>query len=103
MFIQCKIAGNAPINSVFLGRPWRRYGKSVFLCCQLDEHIKPEGWHNWRDPEKEKTAFFAEYNNSGKGALKKNRVSWSNQLTSAQAQKYTPENILGDWIKKTHK
>lgn len=98
VFLECKITGNAPEASFYLGRPWRPYGKSVFINCQMGNHIKPAGWHNWGDPEKEKTAFFAEYNSSGPGANQEERVTWSHQLTPEQAEKYSPEAILGDWI-----
>lgn len=97
VFMHCKITGDAPKNSFYLGRPWRPYGKSVFLNCELGNQIKPEGWDNWGKTENEKTAFFAEYNNSGSGANQQSRASWSHQLTNEQTKKYTIENILGEW------
>lgn len=97
VFIQCKITGSAKEASFYLGRPWRPYGKSVFIECELENHIKPEGWNNWRKAENEKTAFFAEYKNTGTGASIVKRVHWSKQLTTEQAEKYTPETILGEW------
>ncbi len=97
VFLNCNITGDAPDNSFYLGRPWRPFGKAVFIECNLGKHIKPEGWHNWGSTDKEKTAFFAEYNNSGAGAYNEKRVKWSNQLNAEQAQQYTIENILGDW------
>ncbi|WP_297094463.1 pectinesterase family protein [uncultured Draconibacterium sp.] len=100
VFLNCNITGDAPENSFYLGRPWRPYGKSVFIGCKLGKHIKPEGWHNWRDPEKEKTAYFAEYNNTGEGADTKNRVTWSHQLSDAEAQEYSVEKIFGDWTEE---
>ncbi len=97
VFLNCKITGDADEGTYYLGRPWRPYGKSVFINCELDKFIKAEGWHNWRDPEKEKTAYFAEYMNYGEGADVEGRVKWSHQLTKEQSSKYTAENILGDW------
>lgn len=102
VFLNCNVTGSAAENTFFLGRPWRPYAKSVFMHCQLGKHIKPEGWNNWRSTEKEKTAFFAEYNNSGEGAAIEDRVKWSKQLTKDEAAKYTSVNILGDWIEDTH-
>lgn len=99
VFLKCKITGTAPEASYYLGRPWRPYGKSVFIECELGNQIKSEGWHNWNDTEKEKTAFFAEYKNSGAGSVETTRVEWSHQLTPDQAKKYTLQNILGEWIK----
>ena len=101
VFLNCKITGNASGSSFFLGRPWRPFGKSVFINCELGNQIKPEGWHNWGKTENEKTAFFAEYNNTGEGARTGKRVSWSHQLTDMEVRKYTPENILGEWCINT--
>ncbi|MBW6534041.1 MAG: pectin esterase [Mariniphaga sp.] len=98
VFLECKITGNAPEASFYLGRPWRPYGKSVFIKCEMGDHIKPGGWHNWGDPEKEKTAFFAEYESFGPGANPQKRVRWSHQLSEEQVQKYHPVKILGDWL-----
>jgi pectinesterase len=97
VFLKCKITGNAQEASFYLGRPWRPCGKSVFIECELENHIKPEGWHNWRNPENEKTAFFAEYKNTGASASIEKRVNWLHKLSKEQAGKYTPENILGEW------
>jgi pectinesterase len=97
VFLNCIVSGDAPENSFFLGRPWRPYGKSVFIHCHMGSMIKPEGWHNWGKPEAEKTVFFAEYNNSGPGSTGP-RVSWCHLLTSEDAAGYTPENILGEWF-----
>lgn len=100
VFLNCKIAGDAAENSFYLGRPWRPYGKSVFIGCELGDHIKPEGWHNWGDANKEKTAYFAEYKNTGPGAAKNERVEWAYELSSDEAKKYTPKTILGEWFEE---
>ena len=34
---------------------------------EMDAAIRPEGWNHWL-PEREKTAYFAEYKSSGPGA-----------------------------------
>ncbi|PYS39748.1 MAG: pectin esterase, partial [Acidobacteria bacterium] len=60
VFLHCKLTG-ADLGKVYLGRPWRPYGRVVFIECWMGAHIKPEGWDNWRDPAREKTARFAEY------------------------------------------
>ncbi len=100
VFLDCKITGDAPEASFYLGRPWRPFGKSAFLRCELGGMIKPEGWHNWGKADNEKTCFFAEYKNTGKGASIEKRVGWSHQLSDAEAAAYTPENILGEWVVK---
>ncbi|MGJ5642352.1 pectinesterase family protein [Formosa sp. S-31] len=94
-FINCKLTGDAPKGSVYLGRPWRNYAQTVFINCWMGEHIKSEGWHNWGKTDAEQTAYYAEYNSKGPGASKQ-RVSWSNQLSKTEASKYTVEQLLGE-------
>lgn len=72
-------------GSVYLGRPWRAYARVVFVGCKMGKHIRPDGWNNWREPEREKTAFFGEYLSIGPGAGDaKKRVAWSHQLSKAE-------------------
>ena len=97
VFIHCRVIGEAPPNSFYLGRPWRDYAKTVFIECELGPQIKPEGWHNWGKPEREKTAYYAEYNNSGPGFQPGQRVPWSHQLSEKEAAMYTVKQIFGDW------
>ena len=93
----CNIIGNAPDSSFYLGRPWRPYSNVVFMNCKLSSVIKPEGWNNWGKVENEKTAFYAEYKNSGKGFKPNARVEWSHQLTEEEAKYYSLEKVFGDW------
>ncbi|MFY9152324.1 MAG: pectinesterase family protein [Prolixibacteraceae bacterium] len=100
VFLNCKITGDAPEASFYLGRPWRPFAKAAFLNCELGNMIKPEGWNNWNKPEAEQQSFFAEYQNTGSGANTSERANWSHQLSSDEASEYTPEFILGDWVRK---
>lgn len=94
IFINCNLTGDADANSVYLGRPWRPFAKTVYINCAIDSIIKTEGWHNWSKPDAEKTTFYAEYNSKGSGTNAEKRVSWSHQLTKEQSKKYTAKNIL---------
>lgn len=98
VFIGCKLTGDAPKNSVYLGRPWRPYAATVFIDCWMGKHIKPEGWHNWNKPEAEKTTFYGEYNSSGPGADAGARVNWSHRLSREDLADYTLEKIFDGWI-----
>ena len=98
VFLNCRLTGNAPADSYYLGRPWRPYAKTVFINSYLGNHIKPEGWHNWSKPEAEKTTFYAEHHSKGPGANPAARVEWSHQLSEEQAQHYTLSNIFDGWI-----
>ncbi|MFC4211954.1 pectinesterase family protein [Pedobacter lithocola] len=98
VFLNCKLIAADGVDKVYLGRPWRPYAKTVFLNADLGAHIIAEGWNAWKGdvmfPDKEQTAFYAEYKNIGAGANPKSRVKWSRQLTDKEAKHYTIENIL---------
>jgi len=89
VFLRCRLTGENTGNGVYLGRPWRPYARVVFIDCWLGPHIRPEGWDNWRDPAREKTAWFGEYRSKGPGANPKARVAWSRQLTSEEAAQFS--------------
>lgn len=99
VFLNCKLIADSAGTKVYLGRPWRPYAKTVFIHCALSSHILPEGWNSWKGdamfPDKEKTAFYAEYGNTGAGVAANDRVKWSKQLTAKEALNYTIKNILG--------
>ena len=94
VFLDCKIVADSSVNKLYLGRPWRSFSKTVFIRCKMPKQIAPEGWNNWGNPENEKTVFYAEYKNTGKGADFSQRVKWSKQLTEKEAKEYTVENIF---------
>lgn len=90
----CTLTADSGLKGVTLGRPWRPYAKVVYLNCTINDHIDPEGWNNWRNPENEKTAYYAEYHSTGPGGNPSGRVTWSHQLTDEEAALYTPANIF---------
>ena len=61
VFRNCRLTCVNTGKGVFLGRPWRAFGRVVFINTEMQAHIRIEGWDNWRDPAREKTAWFAEY------------------------------------------
>lgn len=93
IFIKSKLTAENTVKSVYLGRPWRDYGRAVFLETEMDAHIRAEGWHHWQ-PEREKTAYFAEYKSKGQGAKTETRVKWSHQLNEQDAKQFYAENFL---------
>jgi len=97
VFLHCHITGDAPDHSFSLGRPWRPYAKVVYLYCDLGKVISDEGWSNWHGTESDKTAYYAEYKNTGDGYAPDKRITWSHQLTDEQAKIYTPEQVLNGW------
>ena len=94
VFKDCRLTADPGVEKVYLGRPWRPYARTVFIGCELGAHIVPEGWHNWGSPEKEKTAFYAEYGCTGPGADTSARAAWSHRLSAGEAALYTYENVM---------
>ena len=97
VFDKCKITAAGEVTSVYLGRPWRPFAMTVFMNCELPEEIHPAGWENWRNPENEKTARYAEYNNRGEGSSTTGRVKWAKVLNKKEAKKITRANVLKDF------
>lgn len=91
VFKHCRLTGTDTGKGVYLGRPWRPYARVVFIDSWLGPHIRPEGWDNWRDPAREKTAWFAEYKSTGPGANPTARVTWSKQLTASETAQFSRE------------
>ena len=96
VFKNCRLTADDGVDKVYLGRPWRPYAATVFIDCELGKHIVPAGWHNWRNPENEKTARYAEYGSTGEGASADARVKWAKQLIRKEAAPYEdPKYIFG--------
>lgn len=93
VFVNSTLTSENTKDGIFLGRPWRDYGRTVFIKTRMDAAIRPEGWHHWQ-PEREKTAYFAEYGSTGKGANAEARVKWSHRLTENEAKAFSTENFL---------
>jgi pectinesterase len=94
VFFDCKLVAADSVKKVYLGRPWRPYAKAVYINTDMGSQISSDGWDNWRSPENEKTAFFAEYKSTGKGENVSSRIPWSHQLSAVEVKKYTIKNIL---------
>ncbi|MGB3798867.1 MAG: pectinesterase family protein [Lewinella sp.] len=98
VFVNCGLTAAEGVDSVYLGRPWRDYARTIFVNCQLGDHIVPQGWDNWGSPEKESTVFYAEYGNTGKGARPADRVNWSRQLTAGEASRLDKAHVLRPFL-----
>ncbi|MBJ2187878.1 MAG: pectin esterase [Muribaculaceae bacterium] len=94
VFMDCKLTSEDGCDRCWLSRPWKEYGKTVFVRCEIGDHIRPEGWHNWRKPEREKTSYYAEYGCTGPGADTSKRAFGYVLDTDAD---YTIDKILSGW------
>ncbi|NHB68623.1 pectinesterase family protein [Perlabentimonas gracilis] len=108
VFFNCRFTAAPGIERVSHGRPWRPFARTVIINSFLDGFVNPEGWSIWRGRENHHDCYYAEYQNYGPGADISNRIHWSHQLTEAEREVYTIQNIFAkstspeyfedDWI-----
>ncbi|XVE85442.1 hypothetical protein DITRI_Ditri17bG0091400 [Diplodiscus trichospermus] len=89
----------------YLGRPWQKYSRTVFMKSTLDGLIDAEGWLPWSGSFALSTLYYAEHMNTGAGASTSGRVKWGGYhvITAAEAGKFTVGNFLSGsaWIPGT--
>ncbi|KAH6827750.1 Plant invertase/pectin methylesterase inhibitor superfamily [Perilla frutescens var. hirtella] len=96
----------ATSSKSYLGRPWQKYSRTVFMKCTIDGVIDPAGWLPWSGNFALSTLYYAEYMNTGAGATTGRRVNWPgfHVLTStAEAGKFSVGTFLAgnSWIPAT--
>ncbi|KAJ4950132.1 hypothetical protein NE237_026964 [Protea cynaroides] len=91
---------NTKVHKNFLGRPWKEYSRTVFINCYLEELISPLGWMPWDGEFALSTLYYGEFGNSGAGANRTGRVSWSSEIPDNHIYSYSLQNFIqGDeWI-----
>ncbi|KAJ0249635.1 Pectinesterase inhibitor domain-containing protein [Hirschfeldia incana] len=111
VFQNCHVTGDEeymamkPAKKSFLGRPWKRFSRTIVLMSALDDVVDPDGWLRWKGDFALKTLYFAEYMSAGFGANDSVRVKWPGvkNITDEEAQVYTGGRFLGGdtWIPQT--
>ncbi|KAG4403998.1 hypothetical protein GLYMA_01G240300v4 [Glycine max] len=111
---QCNLTPSSDLKPVvgsiktFLGRPWKKYSRTVVMQSTLDSHIDPTGWAEWDAQSKDflQTLYYGEYMNNGPGAGTSKRVNWPGYhiiKTAAEASKFTVAQLIQGnvWLKNT--
>ncbi len=49
MFHRCRLTGECEAGAGSLGRPWRAFASTLFLACDMDEHVNPAGFEDWQN------------------------------------------------------
>ena len=94
----CHFTGNCPPDTVYLGRPWREYAKTVLINCYMDRHIKKTGWHDWNKPAAREHSFYAEYGSYGPSGDCSNRPDWVHLLDKSEISHFDKSRVLGGWM-----
>ncbi|PWA76439.1 pectinesterase inhibitor domain, Pectin lyase fold/virulence factor [Artemisia annua] len=90
------------VHKNYLGRPWKEFSRTVFIDCNLEALITPQGWMPWTGDFALKTLYYGESGNTGKGSDLSARVTWSSQIPAEHVNVYSVGNFLqGDQWKLT--
>ena len=95
VFAHCRITGADPEVKTYLGRPWRDFAAVLFHATSMDSVVRPEGWHNWRKPERESSSRYAETASFGPGADLSQRAPWPQTTGPSLSSPPTPLEVLG--------
>lgn len=94
VFAGCKIvAGGCPKHSVYLGRPWRDYAKTVFIDCIIEEHIRPALFHDWNKEKARETVFYGICQKDAGEAFAE-RADFVQEISPKRAQEFSKEKVL---------
>ena len=94
VFRRCRLTGECGDGMGYLGRPWRRFARTLFLECDMDEHVSPEGFRDW-DETLVVTERYGEWRTSGIRADQKTRHPKQKRMTEEEARKVTLPGVLG--------
>ncbi|KAM2647915.1 hypothetical protein TB1_001099 [Malus domestica] len=78
------LGGNVASSPTYLGRPWGKYSRTIFMQSYMSNVIVPEGWLDWNGFGGLGTLYYAEYMNKG-GASTVGRVKWPGYHVIAKA------------------
>ncbi|KAJ6746601.1 PECTINESTERASE [Salix koriyanagi] len=108
----CRITASSDFAPVmhsynsYLGRPWKKYSRSVVMESSIGDVISSRGWVEWPGAGSyAKSLYFAEYSNTGPGAGTSNRVKWPgfHVIGPSEASKFTVGNLIAgtSWLPST--
>lgn len=91
VFFRCAFTSeDCPPASVYLGRPWRDFAKTVLIDCTLGTHIHPAGFHDWDKTQARKTIYYAEHTRTPSFT----RADFVHTLSVAETDSYAKEAVL---------
>ncbi|MBD5520331.1 MAG: pectin methylesterase [Lachnospiraceae bacterium] len=102
VFSECHLISNeCPQETVYLGRPWRDYAKTVFIDCDMADHIHPKLFHDWNKENARKNVLYGVYDseldsdtNSDADEAFSGRADFVKKLSSEEAGCLTKERVL---------
>ena len=96
VFHRCVLTGDCLPGTAYLGRPWRRFARTLFLRCRMEEAVAPWGFNDW-DENRVVTDRLGEYATEGPRADQSARHPCQKRLTEAEAAQVTRAAVLSGW------
>ena len=93
VFHACRLTGECAPGEGFLGRPWRPFARTLFLNCEMDECVSPQGFADWQGGAPV-TDRCGEYGTTGARADQSTRHPAQKRLTPAEAAAITVQTVL---------
>lgn len=111
VFDQCKVTPSAEgasvpgiIGSVNLGRPWNANARVAYIRTYMDSCVSSVGWVPWSKstPNTDGVSFY-EYQNTGSGANRAGRASFSQDLSTQEVAVFQLTSFFSSitWIDLT--
>ncbi|KAG7015521.1 putative pectinesterase/pectinesterase inhibitor 33, partial [Cucurbita argyrosperma subsp. argyrosperma] len=91
----------------YLGRPWKKYSRTVIMRSYIDSLVSPMGWLAWQGTRfAQDTLYYGEYRNFGPRASTRLRVRWPgfHAITTRNvASKFTVRRLIAGhtWLPAT--
>lgn len=94
VFRGCRLTGCCADEMAYLGRPWRKFARTIFLNCSMDRCVAPLGFADW-DEVRVVTDRCGEYGTIGPRADLSTRHPRQKLLTAQEASSVTLEKVIG--------
>ncbi len=95
VFDGCRFTSNCPDNTVYIGRPWREYAKTVLINCEIGGHIRAEGFHDWGKKDAHDTVLYAVHNCKRNKEEFIPKSDFARTLSPEEVGSYTRNNVIG--------
>ncbi len=94
VFHACRLTGECGDGMGVLGRPWRAYARTLFLDCEMDRKVAPEGFQDW-DEKRVITWRCGEWHTRGERQDQSTRHPSQWRLTDEEAARITVDSVIG--------
>ena len=99
VFHACALRGECEDGAAYLGRPWRKYARTLFLNCDMDKCVAPCGFADWGE-DKPINPRLGEYGTTGARGDLSSRDPRQGLLSAEEAACVNVYSVLGgcdDW------